>query len=153
MSIPDDLLWTYYELVTDRSPEQIAALKHEVSSGSLHPMDAKMRLGEEIVLGFHGPEAARKAAENFQRVFRDRQSPSEVPVHEIPCGPSKKLTALLVEWKLAPSKSEAERLIKHGGVEIDQSRVDDPRMDIDLSKPSQFLVRAGKKKFLRVIVE
>ena len=153
MSIPDDLLWTYYELVTDRSPEQIAALKQEVSSGSLHPMDAKMRLGEEIVLGFHGPEAARKAAENFQRVFRDRQSPSEVPVHKIPCGPSKKLTALLVEWKLAPSKSEAERLIKHGGVEIDQSRVDDPRMDIDLSKPSQLLVRAGKKKFLRVIVE
>ena len=153
MSIPDDLLWTYYELVTDRSPEQIAALKQEVSSGSLHPMDAKMRLGEEIVLGFHGPEAARKAAENFQRVFRDRQSPSEVPVHKIPCGPGKKLTALLVEWKLAPSRSEAERLIKHGGVEIDQSRVDDPRMDIDLSKPSQLLVRAGKKKFLRVIVE
>jgi len=153
MSIPDGLLWTYYELLTDRSAEQIAALKQDVSSGSLHPMDAKMRLAEEIVLGFHGAEAARKAAENFQRVFRDRQSPSEVPVHKVSCGPSKKLTALLVEWKLAPSKSEAERLIKHGGVEIDQSRVDDPRMDIDLSRPSQLLVRAGKKKFLRVIVE
>ena len=153
MSIPDGLLWTYYELLTDRSAEQIAALKQDVSSGSLHPMDAKMRLAEEIVLGFHGAEAARKAAENFQRVFRDRQSPSEVPVHKVSCGPSKKLTSLLVEWKLAPSKSEAERLIKHGGVEIDQSRVDDPRMDIDLSRPSQLLVRAGKKKFLRVIVE
>src|SRR3974390_2107729 len=78
MSIPDELMWTYYELATDRTPEQIAALKQEVSSGALHPMDAKMRLGEEIVSGFHGPEAGRKAAENFQRVCRDRQSPSEM---------------------------------------------------------------------------
>ena len=153
MSIPDELMWTYYELVTDRSPEQIAALKREVSSGSLHPMDAKMRLGEEVVSGFHGPEAARKAAENFQRVFRDRQSPSEVPVQKFPLGPAKKLTALLVELKLAPSKSEAERLIKQGGVELNESRVDDPRADLDLSKPAQFLLRAGKKKFLRLIVE
>src|ERR1700746_1525575 len=55
MSIPDDLMWTYYELTTDRPPQQIAALKHEVSSGALHPMNAKMRLAEEIVSGFHGP--------------------------------------------------------------------------------------------------
>ncbi|HET7106055.1 MAG TPA: tyrosine--tRNA ligase [Candidatus Acidoferrum sp.] len=153
MSIPDDLMWTYYELATDRTPQQITALKHEVSSGALHPMDAKMRLAEEIVSGFHGPDPARKAAENFQRVFRDRQSPSDVPVQKIPAGPPKKLITLLVELKLAPSKSEAERLIKQGGVEIDETRVDDPRKDIDLSKPAQFLLRAGKKKFLRLIVE
>ena len=153
MSIPDDLMWLYYELVTDRTPQQIAALKHEVSSGALHPMDAKMRLAQEIVSGFHGPDLARKAAENFQRVFRDRQSPSDVPVQKIPTGPAKKLIALLVELKLAPSKSEAERLIKQGGVEIDETRVDDPRKDLDLTKPAQFLLRAGKKKFLRLIVE
>jgi tyrosyl-tRNA synthetase len=153
MSIPDDLMWTYYELVTDRTPQQITALKQEVSSGSLHPMDAKMRLAEEIVSGFHGPEPARKAAENFQRVFRDRQSPTEVPTQKIPSGPPKKLIALLVELKLAPSKSEAERLIKQGAVELNESRVDDPRTDLDLSKPAQFLLRAGKKKFLRLIVE
>jgi len=153
MSIPDELMWLYYELVTDRTPQQIAALKHEVSSGALHPMDAKMRLAQEIVSGFHGPDPARKAAENFQRVFRDRQSPSDVPVQKIPTGPAKKLIALLVELKLAPSKSEAERLIKQGGVEIDETRVDDPRKDLDLTKPAQFLLRAGKKKFLRLIVE
>jgi len=153
MSIPDELMWTYYELVTDRMPEQIAALKQEVASGALHPMDAKMRLGEEIVSDFHGPEAARKAADNFQRVFRDRQSPSEVPTQKIPLGPSKKLTALLVELNLAPSKSEAERLIKQGGVEINESRVDDPRADVDLTKQTELLLRAGKKKFLRLIVE
>jgi len=153
MSIPDDLMWTYYELTTDRTPQQITALKHEVSSGALHPMDAKMRLAEEIVSGFHGPDPARKAAENFQRVFRDRQSPTDVLVQKIPVGPPKKLIALLVELKLAPSKSEAERLIKQGGVELNESRIDDPRADLDLTKPAQFLLRAGKKKFLRLIVE
>jgi tyrosyl-tRNA synthetase len=153
MSIPDDLMWTYYELATDRTPQQITALKQEVSSGALHPMDAKMRLAEEIVSGFHGPDPARKAAENFQRVFRDRQSPSDVAVEKLPIGPPKKLIALLVELKLAPSKSEAERLIKQGAVELNESRVDDPRTDLDLTKPAQFLLRAGKKKFLRLIVE
>jgi tyrosyl-tRNA synthetase len=153
MSIPDELMWSYYELVTDRTPQQIAALKEQVKSGALHPMDAKMRLGEEVVSGFHGPEAGRKAAENFQRVFRDRQAPTEAPVQKIPVGPAKKLTALLTELKLAPSKSEAERLIKQRGVEIDGVCVEDPRKEMDLTKPGEFLLRAGKKKFVRVIVE
>jgi tyrosyl-tRNA synthetase len=60
---------------------------------------------------------------------------------------------LLVEWKMAPSKSEAERLIKQRGVEIDGVCVEDPRKELDLSKPADFLLRAGKKKFLRVVVE
>jgi tyrosyl-tRNA synthetase len=153
MSIPDELMWSYYELVTDRTPDEIAALKKEVSVGSLHPMDVKMRLAREIIAGFHGENAGRKAAENFQRVFRDRQAPVEAPVHRLSVGPSKKLTSLLVELKLAPSRSEAERLIKQGGVEIDEHRVDDPRREIDLSKACAFLLRAGKKKFLRIVVE
>ena len=153
MSIPDELMWPYYELVTDRAPNEIAELQKEVADGKLHPMDAKMRLAEEVVGDFQGVEAGRKAAENFQRVFRDRQAPEEAPVSKIARGPSKKLTALLVELKLAPSKSEAERLIKQHGVEIDGVCVEDPRKEIDLSKPYEFLLRAGKKKFLRVVVE
>jgi tyrosyl-tRNA synthetase len=153
MSIPDELMWSYYELVTDRTPQEIAALKKEVSGGALHPMDAKMRLAQEVIADFHGEDAARKAAENFQRVFRDRQAPVEAPVVKLSKRPAKKLTALLVDLKLIASKSEAERLIKQGGVEIDEVRVDDPRRDIDLSKPAEFLLRAGKKKFVRVIVE
>ncbi len=153
MSIPDDLMWSYYELVTDRTPQQIAALKQEVSGGKLHPMDAKMRLAEEVISGFHGEDAAHKAAENFQRVFRDRQAPVESPIEKLSKGPAKKLTALLVELKLAPSKAEAERLIKQKAVEIDGVTIDDPRKDIDLSKPTEFLLRAGKKKFLRIVVE
>ena len=153
MSIPDDLMWTYYELVTDRKPQEIAAFKEEVSTGRLHPMDAKMRLAQEVVSDFHGPDAGRKAADNFQRVFRDRQAPEEAPVQKVPRGTSQKLTALLVELKLAPSKSEAERLIKQGGVEIDSVSVEDPRKVVDLSKSREFLLRAGKKKFVRVVVD
>src|SRR5271167_4350032 len=153
MSIPDALMWSYYELVSDRTPAEIAALQAEVASGNLHPMDAKMKLGEEVIAGFHGPDAARKATENFQRVFRDRQAPSEAPIHKLPRGPAKKLAALLVELQLAPSKSEADRLIKQRGVEIDGDAAEDPRQDIDLSQPREFLLRAGKKKFLRIVVE
>jgi len=153
MSIPDDLMWSYYELVTDRTPEEITALKSEVSSGKLHPMDAKMRLGQEVVSGFHGADAGKKAAENFQRVFRDREAPTEVPVQKIPRGPAKKLIALLVELGLVPSKSEAERLIKQKGVEINEALVEDFRKELDLSKHAEFLIRAGKKKFVRLVVE
>jgi len=153
MSIPDDLMWSYYELVTDRTPEEITALKSEVSSGKLHPMDAKMRLGQEVVSGFQGADAGKKAAENFQRVFRDREAPTEVPVQKIPRGPAKKLIALLVELGLVPSKSEAERLIKQKGVEINEALVEDFREELDLSKHAEFLIRAGKKKFVRLVVE
>jgi tyrosyl-tRNA synthetase len=153
MSIPDELMWNYYELASDRSAQDIAQLKDEVTSGRLHPMNAKMKLGEEIVSTFHGAEAGRKAAAHFQRVFRDRQAPAEAPITKVSRGPAKKLTALLVELGLAPSKSEAERLIKQGGVEINEQRVDDFRKDLDLSQPTEFLLRAGKKKFLRLVVE
>ncbi|MGB8661253.1 MAG: S4 domain-containing protein, partial [Candidatus Acidiferrum sp.] len=125
----------------------------EVASGEAHPMDVKMRLAQEVIAGFHGEEAARKAAENFQRVFRDRKAPEEAEVQRLLRGPAKKLVTLLAELKLAPSKTEAGRLIDQGAVEIDGVRVGDARKDIDLSNPTEFLLRAGKKKFLRIIVE
>jgi tyrosyl-tRNA synthetase len=153
MSIPDELMWSYYELLTDRTPKEIASLEKEVSDGKLHPMDAKMRLAEEVISDFHGKEAAGKAAENFRRVFRDRQAPEEAPTVKLLKGSRKKLTALLVELQLAPSKAEAERLIKQKAVEIDGLAVDDPRKEMDLTKPHEFLLRAGKKKFVRVIIE
>jgi tyrosyl-tRNA synthetase len=153
MSIPDSLMWNYYELVTDRTPAEIAALQADVHTGKLHPMDAKMQLAQEIIAGFQGQDAAHKAADNFQRVFRDRQAPVEAPVHKLPRGPARKLSALLAELQLAPSKSEADRLVKQKGVEIDGVLAEDPRQDIDLTQPREFLLRAGKKKFLRVVVE
>ena len=152
MSIPDELMWPYYELVTDRTPEEITRLKSEVSSGSTHPMDVKMLLAQEVVSGFQGEAAGRKAAEVFQRVFRDRQAPEEAPVKNLATGTPQMIKALLTTLGLAPSVSEAERLVKQGAVEIDGQRIDDPRKEVDLSKPRDFLLRAGKKKFVRVIV-
>ena len=152
MSMPDALLWPYYELVTDRRPGEIAALKKQVESGAAHPMDVKMQLAQEVIAGFYSVAAAKKAADEFQRVFRDRQAPEEAPERKLPRGPAKKLSALLVELEMAPSKSEAERLIKQGGVELDGARVDDVRKEVDLAKPGAFLLRAGKKKFLRLVV-
>jgi len=152
MSIPDELMWSYYELVTDRTPEEIAKLKREASSGSLHPMDAKMLLAQEVVSGFLGEAAARKAAEMFQRVFRDRQAPEEAPIKNLSAGAPQMIKFLLTTLGLACSISEAERLVKQGAVEIDGQRIDDPRKEVDLSKPRDFLLRAGKKKFARVVV-
>src|SRR2546430_16883043 len=70
MSIPDDLMWSYYELLTDRTPEEIAALKTEVSSGKLHPMDAKMRLRREVFPPFHGADAGEKSGAKCHAGFR-----------------------------------------------------------------------------------
>lgn len=153
MSIPDELMWSYYELITDRTPVEITALKSEVTSGKLHPMDAKMRLATEVIADFHGQDAANKAAENFQRVFRDRQAPTEIPVVKMKQGEIKQLNALLVELKLVDSKSEADRLIKQGGAEVDGARVDDPRKSMPTDKAGEFTLRAGKKKFLKVVIE
>ncbi len=178
MSIPDHLMWSYYELVTDRTPPEIDALKKEVSSGKLHPMDAKMRLAEEVVRDFQGADAGQKAAENFQRVFRDRQAPEE-PVEiflkpeppvlgaEFRSGPKKirtmlltglsttaeKWSRLLASLELMDSGSEADRLIKQGGFEMDGQLMKDPAARLDLTRPGSYSLRIGKKKFARVVVE
>jgi tyrosyl-tRNA synthetase len=153
MSISDQLMWSYYELLTDFPSPVIVRLREEVRTGVLHPMDAKMQLAHAVIAGFHGEEAAKKASEEFRRVFRERQAPDEAPQHTLPRSAPKRLSVLLVELKLASSRSEAERLIKQGGVELDGIRVDDVKREIDLSKPGQYLVRAGKKRFLRVVID
>ncbi|HEX4001762.1 MAG TPA: tyrosine--tRNA ligase [Candidatus Acidoferrales bacterium] len=153
MSISDELMWSYYELLTDFASPVIVRLQEEVRTGVLHPKKAKMELAHNIVQGFHGENSAGKAGEEFERVFSGRQAPEEAPQQVLARGPAKKLSMLLVELKLATSRSEAERLIKQGGVEIDGGRVDDVKHEIDLSKPGGFLLRAGKKKFLRIVVE
>ncbi|HET6931693.1 MAG TPA: tyrosine--tRNA ligase [Candidatus Acidoferrum sp.] len=165
MSIPDDLMWTYYELATDRTPQQIAALKQEVSSGALHPMDAKMRLAEEIVSGFHGPDPARKAAENFQRVFRDRQAPAEMKELRLARREgglwngnnaimgSKRWSQVLKYLGEIESTAETERTIKQGGFELNGQIVNDPTAKLDHERPGVYEIKLGKKKFLRLIVE
>ena len=171
MSIPDEVMWSYYELVTDRTPQEIAALKEQVKSGALHPMDAKMRLAEEVVSGFHGAEAGRKAAENFQRVFRDRQAPTEMQERRLrrrrdglletqgPDGTQQSISGSLKWPQLlkflaqVESISAAARIIEQGGLEINGKIVNDPMAKLDTSRAGSYDVRLGKKRFLRIIVE
>jgi tyrosyl-tRNA synthetase len=153
MSISDVMMWPYFELLSERPVADLAKLRASVGSGALHPMDAKMGLAQQIVADFHGAAAAQQAADEFQRVFRDRQAPAEAPVRRMPVGPSQRLSSLLVQFDLASSRSEAERLIKQGGVEVDGERVSDIKKEMNVSQPGGFLLRAGKKKFLRIVVE
>jgi tyrosyl-tRNA synthetase len=171
MSIPDQLMWSYYELVTDHSPQEIGELKKEVQGGKLHPMDAKMRLAEEVVSDFQGAEAGRKAAENFQRVFRDRQAPEEMKEIRLMRAPgvlrvlypsvwdSKsfllpvKWSTLLAGFEEVTSISEMERIIKQRGFEINGQIIADPKAKLEADSPATYKVRLGKKKFLRIVVE
>jgi tyrosyl-tRNA synthetase len=155
MSISDELMWSYYELLTDFDSRTILRLREEVRTGTLHPMDAKMQLAHTIIAEFHGEEAAKKAADEFRRVFRERGVPDEAPRRVLPAaaGQSQRLAATLVAVGLAPSRAEAERLIKQGAVEVDGQRVDDVRREIALAQGGEFLLRAGKKKFVRVVIE
>jgi len=153
MSIPDALMWSYYELCTDLPPRDIVKFQQAVNAGKLHPMDAKMELARLIIADFHGPPAAKKAAEEFRRVFRERQAPKEAPVRTIPRANGTTLKLLLVTVGLVPSVREAEHLIKQGAVELDGQVMKHPMHQIDLSQPRAFLIRAGKKRFLRVVVE
>jgi tyrosyl-tRNA synthetase len=165
------VMWSYDELVTDRTPQEIAALKEQVKSGALHPMDAKMRLAEEVVSGFHGAEAGRKAAENFQRVFRDRQAPTEMQERRLrrrpdglletegPDGTQQSISAspkwpqLLKYLAQVESISAAARITEQGGLEINGKIVNDPMAKLDTSRAGSYDVRLGKKRFLRIIVE
>jgi tyrosyl-tRNA synthetase len=152
MSISDELMWPYYELLTDFPWPTITRLREEVRTGVLHPKKAKMELAHNIVAGFHGEVAAKTAGEEWDRVFSKRETPEDVPEFKIPAGAAKRLAVILVETKLAPSRAEAERLIKQGGVEIDGARIDDVKYEIKLAQPAQYLLRAGKKNFLRLKV-
>lgn len=153
MSISDEMMWSYYELLTDMPPAEIGRLREQVKNGKAHPMEAKMGLARSIVGDFHGSAAGESAAQEFQRVFRQRQAPEQATVLKVARSGRQRLAAGLVEWGLASSRSDAERLIKQGGVEVDGARVEDVKLELDLSKAGEFLIRAGKKKFLRVKVE
>jgi tyrosyl-tRNA synthetase len=124
-------------------------------------MEAKRDLAKTIVRDFHSADAADQAAAEFSRVFQERQSPSQIPERRLTAADLARLKAdksirlarLLDHLKLAPSRTEAERLIKQGAVELDGRRVDDPRADIDLASRRQFTLRVGKHRFERVVVE
>jgi tyrosyl-tRNA synthetase len=154
MSISDEMMWPYMELLTDRTPAAIATLKNDVANGTAHPMDVKIALAQEIIAGFHGSAAAASAADEFKRVFQERQAPTSVTQRFIDSSGNEKLARALTYWtdhKL--SRTEAERLIRQGAVEIDGVRVADPSYEIDLNTPRTFDVRVGKMNFFRITIK
>jgi tyrosyl-tRNA synthetase len=150
MSISDELMWSYYELLTDFGSPVVVRLREEVKMGVLHPMDAKMQMAHTIVAGFHGEAAAREAADEFRLVYRDRKAPTDMPELKLAWG-KRPLHLLLTEAGLASSRSEAERLIKQGAVEVNGEIVKDVKHAITLNPSDLLSLRVGKKKFLRVV--
>jgi tyrosyl-tRNA synthetase len=147
MSISDQLMFRYYELLTDRSLAEIEALRQRIDRGELHPMEAKMDLARSLVATYHSEQEARAAEESFRSTFQQREIPEDLPLHRLsgPC----RLSQLMVEGGLVSSRGEATRLIKQGAVEIDGSRV---ASDIEIapSGPESFVLRVGKRRFLKV---
>jgi tyrosyl-tRNA synthetase len=153
MSISDELMWSYWELLTDLPAEGVARLREQVRAGRPHPMDAKMGLATRIVADFHGEEAAKNAGEEFRRIFRERQAPAEPTTFLLEPSGRDKLAKRLIVWADLKSRAEAERLMKQGAVELDGQVVTDPAYEIDLARPGEFTLRVGKHKFIKVRVK
>jgi tyrosyl-tRNA synthetase len=151
MSISDELMFRYYELLTDIPLHEIQKLRADIASGERHPMDVKADLGARIVTDYHGANAAEAAREEFNRVFRKRENPEDIETQKISiaAGPMR-LTRLLASLNLAPSNTEAQRLIESGAVHINDQRITDPKAKI--SQAGEFLFKVGKRRFLRLLV-
>jgi tyrosyl-tRNA synthetase len=147
MSISDDLMWRYYELLTDLSPAEISQLKTEAEQGK-NPRDLKVSLAKLIIKDFHSQADAEAAEEEFVRRFVQKEVPDEIDLKQITSG-TYKLPELLVETGLAASKGEAKRLIEQGGVRINGEKASNPNADLDVSK-EETLLQVGKRKFLKV---
>jgi tyrosyl-tRNA synthetase len=150
MSISDELMWRYYELLTDESLTEITALKAAVERGERHPRDLKAELAGRIVADFHSQAEAEEASCEFDQLFRDRQMPSDVQTIEKPAG-AIKLVKLLAAEGLAPSVSEAQRLVAQGGVRVNDERVSDVKLEVGSQPGDETLIQVGSRKFLRVI--
>jgi len=153
MSIPDELMVRYFELVTDLPLAEVRAVRRGLSSGSLHPRDAKMKLAHTLVRMYHGEAAADKAQDEFVAVFRRGEMPEEimpVPVAVSDLSPTGTMwiARLLVTLGLASSTSDGRRLVVQGGVRVGDSRVTDPAADVAVT--DGMVVRVGKRRVARV---
>jgi tyrosyl-tRNA synthetase len=146
MSISDDLMWRYYELLTDLGLPQIEALRAQAASGELHPMEAKTSLARRIVADFHTDADAEQAAAEFTRVVRQGQAPSDLETVPLPDGVmadgALRVDKLLARMSLVPSVSEAVRKLKANAVEINGTKVTDLKYTPD---SGELLVQVGRK--------
>jgi tyrosyl-tRNA synthetase len=150
MSLPDEMMLRYFELVTAVPLEELRAIETSLKNDSLHPRDVKMRLAREIVTQYHNSEQAKAAEEEFKRMFQQKDLPDEIPEFR----PTEDmldevwLPKLIVAAGSANSTSEARRLIVQGGVKVDGSKIDDPNLIINPS--AGMIIQVGKRKFFKI---
>ena len=150
MSVSDDLMWRYYELLSlDTSLDALASLRAGAADSTLNPRDAKERLGREIVTRFHGDAAAQRAVEAFRSRFQRGEVPDDLELVSVACPPEGlPLANLLRDCGLTASSSEAMRLVRQGAVRLDGERVEDPRRLI--APGCEALLQVGKRRVARV---
>ena len=150
MSIPDKLMIKYYELLTDLGKKEIAVIKRQ------HPKEAKKKLAKILVTQFYSKEEAENAEKEFEAIFKEGKLPQEIPLILVPSDAldregSLPLVKLLNIANLTPSISEARRLIKHGGVKVNEEKITDEKYTVKLD--SEKIISVGKRRYARVKVE
>jgi tyrosyl-tRNA synthetase len=150
MSISDELMWRWFELLSREPLEAIAAYKKQVAGG-VNPRDIKFKLGVELVARFHSAPAAQSALEAFIQRFQKGALPDDIPEQTVHAGPDGLvITALLKQAGLTKSSSEALRMIEQGAVRVDQQRVGDPALAL---KPgASYVIQVGKRRIARITV-
>jgi tyrosyl-tRNA synthetase len=149
MSIPDAAMPVYYKLATRYAPDQVARVERELAGGTRHPRDAKMELAREIVSIFHGDAAAQRAEEHFRAVFQQRETPADMESFTISA--AQPIADVIVAAGLAPSKSEAKRLVAGGGVSLDGRKVTDPFEIVSVPSAGGVVLQVGKRRFARLV--
>ncbi len=148
MSLTDDVMWRYYDLLSTRPSDAIAELRASVTSGETHPKSAKVDLGKEIVSRYHSPEAADAAAAEWNRVFSQRQIPEDMPEVTVAVGTG--IISALRDAGLVKSGGDARRMLAQGAVSIDGERVSS--VETTLDQAGSFVIKVGKRRFARFTV-
>ncbi|WP_136516444.1 tyrosine--tRNA ligase [Geomonas edaphica] len=149
MSISDELMVRYYELLSDLTIVEFEQLKADLKSGVKHPMEAKKQLAREMVARYHGSDAAQVADENFVKRFKNNETPDEMPEFTFkPEGEKVLLCKVLAEAQLVKSNSEGRRSIQGGGVKINGDKVSDENLEIACA--GEYVIQVGKRRFAKV---
>jgi len=148
LSISDELMWRYYELLSDRELEEIEEMKSAVAAGRLHPKSAKETLALEITARFHDEEAAREAKAAFDSLFKAKEIPQDIPEVSLESGIW--ICKALVEGGIEPSTSQARRDIKQGAVRVGGEKITDEQLKLG---SGEYILQVGKRKFVKAKVE
>jgi tyrosyl-tRNA synthetase len=148
LSISDELMWRYYELLSEKSLEEIAQLKVDVANGDVHPKIAKENLALELTARFYNEESATMAKSEFDNVFKSNKIPTDIPEFEMESDIW--ICKALQDAGLEPSSSQARRDIKQGAVRINQEKISDEKMNLS---SGEYILQVGKRKFAKVKVK